>query len=599
MAVLRISTTLHLPDDYVTQPAAILAMRGAGKSNTAVAIAEEMYAAGLPWVAIDPKGDWWGIRSSANGKGPGLPIPVFGGMHGDVPLEPGSGAFLADTIVELNLTCVLDVSDFASKAQQATFLTDFANRLFRLHGRSPQARHLFLEEADEYIPQKGGPALAPCIGAWTKIVKQGRSRGIGITIISQRSAVVSKDALTQVETLIAMRVTSPHDRKAIEGWVEYMSLSKTLVDSLPTLADGAAWVISPHWLAKTVKVQFRQRHTFDSGATPTHGKIRVPGTIADIDVFKLRELMKATIEKSEAEDPKLLQMKLRASLRERDTLQRLLDEETAAHTKTVTEKVEVRVEVPFVPPEITTMFPRLEGWLAELRATIDRMEERVKIGEAAIPDLTTEPVPQPARPTVDLRPERHRAGPRPEAAQVTAPVRHDRSERGARVVELGDLEVRLDLASRRALQVLAQNRDGLTWQQICSLTGYSVKASTIPNALTALRKAEYVTRTDPIRLTPEGVAAAGPVEALPTGPELVEFWMEKTDVRGRRMLDQAARAVFRELIRLGRESSLEELCDLTGYSFGASTVPNAMTALRKLGLVDGWALQQDFAAAIA
>ena len=35
----------------------MLAVRRAGKSNAAVVIAEEMYDAGLPWVAIDAKGD--------------------------------------------------------------------------------------------------------------------------------------------------------------------------------------------------------------------------------------------------------------------------------------------------------------------------------------------------------------------------------------------------------------------------------------------------------------------------------------------------------------------------------------------------------------
>jgi len=76
---LRIATNYTLPLDAATRRMAILAMSGAGKSNAAVVLAEAMFDAGIPWVAIDPKGDWWGVRSSKSGKGPGLPIPSSAG----------------------------------------------------------------------------------------------------------------------------------------------------------------------------------------------------------------------------------------------------------------------------------------------------------------------------------------------------------------------------------------------------------------------------------------------------------------------------------------------------------------------------------------
>jgi uncharacterized protein len=109
---LHIAEGFSLPAEAVTHTFAILAMRGAGKSNAAVAMAEEMYKAGLHWVAIDPKGDWWGIRSSADGKSPGLPVVIFGGQHGDLPLEPDAGAFIAELILDQMITCVME--DFLS-----------------------------------------------------------------------------------------------------------------------------------------------------------------------------------------------------------------------------------------------------------------------------------------------------------------------------------------------------------------------------------------------------------------------------------------------------------------------------------------------------
>jgi DNA helicase HerA-like ATPase len=83
--VLRIADKLTLPVDAVTQAIGILAKRRAGKSYTARRFAEQLFKAGQQIVIVDPKGDWWGIRSSADGKSPGLPIVILGGERGDVP----------------------------------------------------------------------------------------------------------------------------------------------------------------------------------------------------------------------------------------------------------------------------------------------------------------------------------------------------------------------------------------------------------------------------------------------------------------------------------------------------------------------------------
>src|SRR5258708_6379545 len=136
---LKVGPDLRLPVDVVTQPLAIMGVRRSGKSNAAAVLAEEMFDHGLPWVAIDPKGDWWGLRSSADGSGPGLQIPIFGGLHGDLPLLPESGALMAELVFEHNLTCVLDVSRF-SVAGRSRVLVAFGDTLFELHQADPQPR---------------------------------------------------------------------------------------------------------------------------------------------------------------------------------------------------------------------------------------------------------------------------------------------------------------------------------------------------------------------------------------------------------------------------------------------------------------------------
>lgn len=88
--------TVRLPADISTQTVAILAKRRVGKSYTASVIAEEMVALGLPSIALDPTSAWWGLRTSADGSGPGIPAAILGAAHADISLDPEISAAVAD-----------------------------------------------------------------------------------------------------------------------------------------------------------------------------------------------------------------------------------------------------------------------------------------------------------------------------------------------------------------------------------------------------------------------------------------------------------------------------------------------------------------------
>lgn len=409
---LEISPELSLPLDAVTETFAILAKRRAGKSNAAVVMAEEMYDHGLPWVAIDPKGDWWGVRAAGDGQAPGLSVLVFGGLHGDVPLEPTAGRLVADLIVSQRLTCVLDVSEM-SKADQRRFLIDFADRLYRTNA---EPLHVFCEEADEYIPQRVMGENAKLVGVFETLVKRGGFRGIGTTLITQRSASLNKDVLTQIETLIPMRTPSPQDRKAILAWVDYHSSGAEAVAELPGLADGQAWVFSPQWLRTLTKIQFRRRRTFDSGATPkVGGKPKPPATLADVDLDAIKEAMADTIEKAKADDPKHLKAEVAR-------LRRDLDAERAREIPTP--EVE-RIEIPSLSDEVLA---RLTADVESLRGLADEL----LAGLAAVKHVPA-PVSR-----------------REPPARVTAP----RAARPAPVVVEGEVDLRK--GARRMVEALGR-----------------------------------------------------------------------------------------------------------------------------------------------
>jgi hypothetical protein len=360
MTDLKISKTLSLPDDYVTKTLAILAKRRVGKTYTASVLAEEMVAAKIPWVALDPTGAWWGLRSSADGKKPGLPVVIIGGGHGDLPLERGAGKFIADLVVDHPGWYVIDLSLFESLAAERQFVTDFADRIYRRKFEKGMdfPLHLFVDEADKYIPQRPQPGDQKMLGAFEAIVRRGGIRGFGTTLISQRSAVVNKNVLEQIDTLIVLQMMGTNDRKAVDDILKSEGNEverKTLMGTLPGLGVGEAWIYEPGGDPPLFdRVQIRERRTFNSSATPKPGQKRVePSKFAAVDLSAVKDQMAEAIERAEANDPRTLHKRVAE-------LEKLL---ATARKNTVAEPVvryvekivEVEVAVPFIPRDLATL----------------------------------------------------------------------------------------------------------------------------------------------------------------------------------------------------------------------------------------------------
>ncbi len=563
--MLRVSTTLSLPDELVTHTLGILARKRVGKSNAAVVLAEEMYDAGIPWVAVDPKGDWWGVRSSADGNGPGLSVVVFGGEHGDVPLEVTGGRLVADLVAEHRLTCVLDVSEM-TKADQRRFLTDFAERLYQAN-RLPL--HVFCEEADEYIPQRVDSSETRLVRAFEMLVKRGGFRGLGVTLVTQRSASLNKDVLTQVDTLIVLQTTGPQDRKAILDWIVQHDLGRQVVDELPGLAVGEAWIFDPGQAKdQLTKIRFRRRRTFDSGATPTMGtKVIAPKRLADVDLDAITKAMADTIERVKADDPKELRRRIASLQRE-------------AHQLTP-EKIEVVTEV--VPEGLREGLDDLEHRISNLISDAQGIYTAMSGCATTVRGLIIEA--NKVRVPVDTR--------RQEAQPAVIPRRSSPSAAGPSSVRGAQLPAKLGKAEWKVLNILAQYPQGRTYAQLCFLTGYRPSSSTISVSLSKLRRAGYVTPNGIPQATTEGMSAVT-IEALPTGPELLDYW------RNHSRIGKGERAVLDMLIdAYPNEVTFEELCAGTGYSTESSTVSVVMSKLRKVELVEGWRAAPDFMEAIA
>lgn len=572
--MLRIAKDLNLPDDAAVETMAILAVRGAGKSNAAVVLAEEMFRAGIPWVAIDPKGDWWGIRSSADGKGPGLPVALFGSVSRkrkdkpdpDVPLEETGGKLIADLVVDERLPCILDMSAF-SEAAKIRFLIDFGSQLFE---RNTEPLHLFMDECDDFIPQKPFKEQTRLLHIYTKILKQGRSFGLGATLISQRSAVVNKNALTQVGTLFALRTTSPQDRHAIAEWIKQKDGKHLeIVESLPSLKDGEAWVWSPEFLGDVQRFRFNRRKTFDSGATPKVGAKRVQvKTVANVDLAALESAMSETIERARADDPDELRSTIRRL--ERELEQMTLAAKSAFDQDKCAESC--RVAVARRDEEWANVWRQTVGeFKAAIRHVADDFHDYAKSIGSLLTNLDAD-VAKIAKVMTPL-PVRQQA-PRPEP-----PPSNRRSARPAQPSTNGNDEIKGG-GCLRMIQLLADAAPkGYTesqWATAARLkkTGgtWTTYKSRLKNAALAEERGGlwYATQT---AIDEYADASRQPQ----TTAELIEWWKSKVGSGPARMIDELVDVYPLSIDR-------EELAERVGITYGAGTFATYLSRLRSNNL---------------
>lgn len=370
---LRLSDDLVLPADFITSTQAILAKKRVGKTYTAQVLAEEMLAAKQQVVVIDLTSAWWGLRSSADAKSAGYPITIFGGRHGDLPLEATAGEALANAIVKDRFSAVLDVR-LLKKGQRLRFIADF---LETLYDKNTQAMHLFLDESDSYCPQQSSsPEQHRALGATDELVRRGGIGGIGVTLISQRPAVLNNNVLSQVDMLTVLRMNHHADLKQIRDWIVAhvdADRAKEMMASLPGLAKGQAWVWAPE-MGIFKRVTVRAKRTYDSGRTPKIGeRIRAPRVLASVDLERLGATIAATVEQAKANDPAALKAKIAELVRERDQLARAVNAPPKAKDTTEAKVVEKSLVTPADLKRFEALAKRLETRAGDIQLDISRL----------------------------------------------------------------------------------------------------------------------------------------------------------------------------------------------------------------------------------
>ncbi|HEV2862873.1 MAG TPA: hypothetical protein VGX48_17790 [Pyrinomonadaceae bacterium] len=598
MKKLNISPDLSLPVDAVTQTLVVYGSKGMGKTNFGSVFAEELYGAGQRFSVIDPMGVWWGLQHGARRGEPGLEVLLLGGVHGDLPIEPTGGEVVADLVADEAISVVVDISRRPdgrawSKGEKVRFVTSYMTRLYARQVEHRRPLMQIIDEAARYAPQglrSGDVDESKCLGAIAMVCEEGRNLGIGLTLLTQRSARLNKDVAELADVLVAFRTVGPNSVGAITDWLgDHVARErhKEIVEQLRQLPVGTALVISPGWLGFEGVVPVRARQTFDSSATPKAGQaLQAPGRATKPDLEKYRARMTETIERAKENDPREQKKKVGELTRKVAELEAALEEAKTATAPAETQRVEVPVIKPAelirieaVVKELDSIAGRAEELIqntaglsgrfdearAEVKAEAGRLAALIERATAAPAEL------QPSPPARSLHGAGRPTAPLPRATRPAAAVSGDGKLSGPaqRILD--------ELARFEAFGIDEPDR-----ANVAVFVGYHQRSKSFTNSLSSLHTAGLIEYPDAgkIALTREGRARARPGEPIHSRRELHEAWYQQL----------GAGTVRARMLRLIIEAHPDavgraELAGAMGYHPRSKSFTNALSSLSGLKLV--------------
>ncbi len=556
---------LVFPDAALEQHVIALGKTGSGKSSALRGVVEHLLDQGKRVCIIDPKGDWWGLRASADGKSAGYPVVIFGGAHKDVDLNQHAGQAVAELVATGNRPCIIDLGGWMV-GERTRFWIDFASTIFRtIVG---EQLYLIIDEVHNFAPQ--GKVYDPDAGKmlhWTnRLASEGRGKGITLLAASQRPQKVHKDFITSAETLIAMRVIHARDREAFEEWIDGCGdpkLGKEMLGTLANMKRGEGWVWSPEIGFGPKRVTFPMFKTFDS-FKPQRGATvdALPGW-AGVDLEQVTAKLAALVEETKANDPSLLKARIRELERARGAVVSSEDQKAleADRDRWKRECHEARSEA-------TRLFRALQSTRDRARAAAERIVADANWAEQWHPFEELD-APRSAEPKPEPMPVVKRERPMP----LRVASNGSRAETGLSGPEQRILD---SIAWLESIGVAQPEQTAVAF-----MAGYTIGGGAFNNPRGRLNQNGLVRYCagERIELTDDGRRLARVPDQALTVEQLHARIMDRLPGPERRILQPLLDAYPHAVTN-------EKLATLAGYSEGGGAYNNPRGRLRSLGLID-------------
>jgi len=164
---------------------------------------------------------------------------------------------LLPLILEKRIITVFDFSELILEDQQE-WVYDICEYIKYNNVRDPI--HIFIEEADLFIPQSKSPK---CKGMISLLIRKGGQDGIGMSIITQRLASVDKNVIAQIDNHFIFHTEWPSDISLVK---KLGNISKEDIEKVKTLPKGVCY-LSSHIYKGFLNI--KQRKVTHYGLTPS------------------------------------------------------------------------------------------------------------------------------------------------------------------------------------------------------------------------------------------------------------------------------------------------------------------------------------------
>lgn len=521
----------------------VQANSGGGKSYAVRRLLEQTHGK-VQQIVIDPEGEYASLRERFD--------YVLASKDGDTPADPRSAKLLAERLLELKASAILDIYELKAR-DRIQFVSLFLDTLVNAPKRLWHPALVVIDEAHIFCPQAKSDDESSSAAAVKDMCTRGRKRGFCVVLATQRLSKLHKDAAAECNNKLIGRSAMDVDMKRAAEELGFTSREQML--SLRSLKPGDFYAFGPA-ISNEVTLVHVGAVTTTHPKAGSHRRFKSPPPTKHIrDLLPKLGDLPAEVDAHELtmNDLRRQVKDLRAELR------------TAAHKPAPAAPTVQVVRNVISTPQIK----RLDRAVLKMSTMASSLESAGSQFKKIAAELST--ALHSTRPTATIAPL--------PAGKYSLP---DRPATPATKTGYIDMPaMKLPKGQRKVLIAVSQHEEGVTRQQVSVLSGF--RRSTRDQYLQWLVAKGFVIQNsnEKFTATPAGLATLGDdYKELPTGFLLLQHWYER--------LPKGQRDVLKALVRSHPSAmTRQEISDATNYKRSTRDQYLAQLITRKLAISEG------------
>src|SRR5487761_562822 len=541
----------------------------------------EIFFGHVQQIVIDPEGEFASLREKfpfvlASGD-----TDEQGNQIGEVRADPNTADVLCRTILETNASIVIDLSEL-SLGERKRYVKNFIEALVNAPKELWHPALVYVDEAHDFMPEKGhgeSESLGPCIDLATK----GRKRGFCAVFLTQRLSKLNKDAAAELKNYLIGNTNLDLDQDRAGDILGFKS--KVEKQELRNIEPGIFWASGSIFNSglRQVKIGRVQSHHPEAGGInwATYVPPPTPQEIKPL-LQKLGEI--PSVKKRNLEEKKDLLGKISDQQRQIQSLSMKLRNAETNQNAVNPEKVKQIQEKSFdqgfkeANVQLARKIKELESISLKQQQTLQNIS--VKSAEAAKVEVPKfEPIPVARGIAIAPLPRTPKPPSRMPPSPPQTPTR-------GRTLGVDPEDERPPKAGamrmlKAAAQFQAVGRE-ISRVQMGTVSGFSPTSGTFLDYLSQLKRRGWIVDGNygNLRITEEGLAAAGDVDPLPQErAQIVQLWKGKFKAGVGRMLQVLAN-------RYPEWMTKEDLGQESGFSHTSGTFLDYLSQLVRYSLAE-------------